>query len=76
MSLYMLGPGDVSAGVLRCYPSSLLVYVCLFAVSRHGLSLPGTGQVPKLEEASSLSFPSNNQTYITHPGFFYADSGD
>lgn len=32
----------------QCYPSSLLVYVCLFAVSRHGLSLPGTHQVPKL----------------------------
>lgn len=47
-SLYMLGPEDVSAGVLKCYPSSLLVYVCLFAVSRHGLSLPGTHQVPKL----------------------------
>lgn len=44
----MLGPEDVSAGVLKCYPSSLLVYVCLFAVSRHGLSLPGTHQVPKL----------------------------
>lgn len=64
----MLGPEDVSAGVLKCYPSSLLAYVCLFAVSRHDLLLPGTHQVPKLtgQRAARKSPVSPSPVIIKH----------